>query len=156
MKLNKKYMQGMSLWSLLFLLGSGVVIYKVATPPKNEAGEVTGQSPLDGMFNPAQEYQAILQIKELSKACELYMASEGNYPPSLDALISKPKGASGWSGPYMRGIKIPHDPWVQSYHYKYPGDNYAYDLYSLGPDEKPNVRGKGDDITNWEIQARSK
>ena len=68
----------------------------------------------------------------------------------LMALIEKPAGVEQWNGPYLRKKTIRNDPWGNEYHYRYPGENGPFDLYSLGAD---NVQGGEDedrDVLSWE------
>jgi len=43
--------------------------------------------------------------------------------------------------PYLKKA-IPNDPWSRPYHYESPGNHGDYDLYSLGADAHPAVKGK--------------
>jgi len=80
-----------------------------------------------------------------------YMTDMNSYPTTaqgLEALVAQPAGAEGrWKGPYMD--KLPDDPWGEPYQYRYPGKHNPnkYDVWSLGPDRKPD---SGDEIGNWE------
>ena len=61
----------------------------------------------------------------------------GRYPTStegLGALAQRPDGASTWNGPYLNGNSVPKDPWGRPYVYKFPGQQGAYDIVSLGPE----------------------
>jgi len=83
-----------------------------------------------------------------------YRIDMGDYPSTeegLQALITAPKGKEDhWKGPYMdvSANKLPLDPWLESYIYRYPGvkNKDSYDLYSKGPDK---ADGTPDDIGNW-------
>lgn len=83
----------------------------------------------------------------ISLALDLYELDNGNYPPNLDALITKPGSVTGWKGPYLKKKSL--DPWGNEYVYKFPGQHNpdSYDLFSLGRDSN---EGGGDDVTNWE------
>jgi len=96
---------------------------------------------------------AILQIEELSGALDVYRLEVGRYPTSdqgLVALIEKPADAEQWNGPYLRKKTIRKDPWGYDYHYKSPGENGAFDLYSLGADNSSGGEGEDRDILGWE------
>lgn len=75
----------------------------------------------------------------------------GRYPTTaegLEALLHCPAGLEGkWRGPYLADARMPVDPWGRPYQYRCPGthNRSAYDLWSLGPDEKSSA----DDIGNW-------
>lgn len=96
---------------------------------------------------------AKLQIEDLGAALDLYRLEVGSYPSTsqgLEALVSEPSGVSGWNGPYLRKNKIPEDPWGNEYHYRFPGEHGAYDLYSLGADNADGGEGENQDIVSWE------
>jgi general secretion pathway protein G len=82
----------------------------------------------------------------ISSALDLYEIDVGEYPKSLQDLLTNSSGVSNWNGPYLK--KMPKDPWGRDYHYKYPGEhNTDYDLASAGKD---GILGSEDDITNWQ------
>jgi general secretion pathway protein G len=80
---------------------------------------------------------ARIQIQGFSAALDLYYLDNGRYPTStegLGALAHRPDGASTWNGPYLNGNSVPKDPWGRPYVYKFPGQQGAYDIVSLGPE----------------------
>lgn len=89
------------------------------------------------------------QIRSFTLALDNYEIDNGAYPKSgdLDALVNAPTNSPGWKGPYID--KIPLDPWNNPYTYLYPGRHNpnGYDLWSNGPDGRPDT---DDDITNWD------
>lgn len=91
---------------------------------------------------------AAMQIALLGSALGNYRLDVGHYPRTtsgLAALMHKPPGAHGWSGPYLaRGV--PLDPWGHAYHYRCPGKHGAYDLWSAGS-------GHGPRITSWSTKG---
>lgn len=96
---------------------------------------------------------AKVQIEDLSAALDMYKLDEGRYPSQqqgLGALVEKPADARHWNGPYLRKDKIPQDPWLQDYHYVFPGQHGKFDLYSFGADEKEGGEGEDQDINSWE------
>ena len=69
---------------------------------------------------------------------DLYRLDTGSYPSTqegLQALVSRPSGASVWNGPYVKGSEVPVDPWNHPYFYRNPSSrpNHDYDLCSAGP-----------------------
>jgi len=89
-------------------------------------------------------------IARISEPMEMYKLDVGSYPSSedgLQALIAKPGGADNWSGPYIKGVKIPTDPWGRPFIYRYPSSRtgHEYDLCSYGAHGQPG--GTGDDET---------
>ncbi len=96
---------------------------------------------------------AMLQIEELSSALDVYRLETGVYPSTeqgLAALVAAPAGVEQWNGPYLRKKTVRLDPWGNEYHYRYPGDNGPFDLYTLGADNQPGGDGEGRDVSSWE------
>lgn len=94
-----------------------------------------------------------LQIDNLSKSLDLFFLDAGRYPTSaegLEALVLKPAAAANWAGPYLRGDKVPTDPWGNRYNYRSPGEHGRYDLYSYGADGRDGGTGNDADVMNWE------
>src|SRR5207253_543274 len=63
---------------------------------------------------------AKIQIEGFGSALDLYFFDAGRYPTSsegLRALVERPGGTSFWSGPYIKGSAVPHDPWGRPYLY---------------------------------------
>lgn len=95
---------------------------------------------------------AMLQIEELSSALDIYRLENGSYPSSdqgLMALVEKPSGNEEWNGPYLRKTTIRKDPWGNDYLYRAPGENGAFDIYSLGADESEGGEGEDRDVLGW-------
>ena len=96
---------------------------------------------------------ARVQIEDLSASLDMYKLDEGRYPnqqQGLQALIQKPSDARQWNGPYLRKEKVPQDPWLQEYHYVYPGKHGAFDIFSYGADGREGGEGEDQDINSWE------
>lgn len=96
---------------------------------------------------------AQLQIQELSSALDLYRLELGSYPSSeqgLDALITKPRNADNWNGPYLKKSVIRKDPWGNDYQYRSPGQYGEFDLWSLGADNREGGDGENRDVRSWE------
>src|SRR5437764_12765289 len=86
----------------------------------------------------AKEKIAHQSIERLAGVLDIYKLDVGTYPTSdqgLQALISRPQGTERWSGPYLKGDKLPEDPWRHPFVYRFPSQRqgHEYDLYSLGP-----------------------
>lgn len=87
--------------------------------------------------------KAIMDIKAMEQALDLYKADTGNYPTTeqgLDALIippSTPPVPAKWNGPYLRQRQVPTDPW--GYPYEYASDGEDYVLFSVGKDGQPET-----------------
>ncbi|GAB5413100.1 MAG: type II secretion system major pseudopilin GspG [Congregibacter sp.] len=100
----------------------------------------------------AKTKTALIQIRDLEQALEMYKLDVGRYPTTaqgLEALVEKPGATSGWNGPYLKG-KLPQDPWKNDYLYKYPGDQSELDIYSYGANGSPGGDGEDADIGNWQ------
>ena len=57
---------------------------------------------------------AKLQIESFGSALDLFYLDTGRYPTSsegLDALVQRPTGVEIWNGPYVKGGRVPSDPW---------------------------------------------
>ena len=86
----------------------------------------------------AKEKIAHQSIERLSSVLDMYKLDIGAYPTTeqgLQALISRPQGLSRWDGPYLKGSKLPDDPWGRPFQYRIPSQRpgHEFDLYSLGP-----------------------
>jgi general secretion pathway protein G len=100
----------------------------------------------------AKTKTAKAQIELLGTALDSYRLDVGKYPSTeqgLNALREQPSGVDTWNGPYLPK-DVPQDPWGNAYHYKSPGENGDYDLYSYGADNKSGGEGEDADVTSWE------
>lgn len=97
---------------------------------------------------------ARLQIEELGAALDLYRLELGRYPSAeegLTVLVQPPAGKEvAWKGPYLKKRLLPKDPWGFDYHYRYPGEQDIYDLFSLGADNAAGGEDEDADILGWE------
>lgn len=80
-------------------------------------------------------------IERLTGILDIYKLDVGSYPTTeqgLQALVEKPADAVGWSGPYVKGGKVPLDPWNHAYVYRNPSNRseHDYDLCSPGPNAR--------------------
>lgn len=102
-----------------------------------------------GRTGQAQEAAAKSDIASLGTVLDAYEVDNGAYPRGkngLNDLVTAPRDAQNWRGPYIKDLRL--DPWSNAYIYEYPGKNNpnGYDLSSMGPDGKANT---DDDITNF-------
>ncbi|MBV8888690.1 MAG: type II secretion system major pseudopilin GspG [Alphaproteobacteria bacterium] len=86
----------------------------------------------------AKEKIAHQSIERLAGILDIYKLDVGTYPTTeqgLQALVTPPQGVPHWSGPYLKGTKVPEDPWGHPFMYRSPSQRpgHDYDLYSLGP-----------------------
>jgi general secretion pathway protein G len=101
-----------------------------------------------GQVGKSEVQVAKAQIESIEKALDQFRLDTRSYPSAeqgLDALVSKPSAANGWSGPYLKKA-VPNDPWGRAYVYRVPGSKGDFDLYSLGKDGKPGGTGEDADI----------
>lgn len=103
-------------------------------------------------IKPARHSTAKAQLQNFMNALENYAVDVGDYPDrqeGLQALRSKPAGATGWLGPYINK-EIPNDPWGTPYQYRVPGRNGGYEILSFGADKQEGGEGEARDVLSWE------
>ena len=98
------------------------------------------------------------QISSLESVLELYRMDNARFPTSeqgLQALVERstvsPEPREFPAGGYLKGGRVPDDPWGEPYQYESPGQNnpHAFDLWSYGADTAPGGDDVNADITNW-------
>jgi general secretion pathway protein G len=80
---------------------------------------------------------AQIQIESLSNAVELFFIDNGRYPldsEGLQALVRAPNNLPNWSGPYIKGVTIPLDPWAKPYRYATPDRGRSFSVSFTAPD----------------------
>src|SRR5262245_50122385 len=78
------------------------------------------------------------QVGLLQDSCDFFKLHMHDYPSSLDQLITNPGTTTKWAGPYIKGGKLPKDPWDHEYVYEYqPGGEPI--IFSMGPDGQANT-----------------
>lgn len=133
--------QGFTLLELLVVLAIlGLLIGLVAPAALRQLGS-------------AKEKIAHQSIERLATVLDMYKLDVGSYPTTdqgLQALISRPPGITQWSGPYLKGDKVPEDPWGRPFVYHNPSQRagHEFDLYSLGPSGQTNTTGDSAAIYN--------
>jgi len=95
---------------------------------------------------------AKLQIESFGSALDLFYIDTGRYPTSsegLEALATRPTGVEVWNGPYVKGGRVPNDPWGHGYQYTVAGEQTPpYEITSLGSDGREGGSGNAADISN--------
>ena len=94
---------------------------------------------------------AKIQIQGFSAALDLFYLDTGRYPTGaegLEALVRPVGGTTAWNGPYLRGGKVPTDPWGNVYVYRVPGERSAYEIRSLGSDGQEGGSGLAADLAS--------
>jgi general secretion pathway protein G len=105
------------------------------------------------------------QLNSLEGVLELYRMDNARFPTTeqgLEALVnpatSEPVPRNFPSGGYLKGGRLPVDPWGEAYLYESPGQHNtdSFDLWSYGSDGAPGGEGVDADIGNWaEPQAEN-
>jgi general secretion pathway protein G len=101
----------------------------------------------------AKEKIAHQSIERLATVLDMYKLDVGSYPTTdqgLQALMARPAAVSRWAGPYLKGDKLPEDPWGRPFVYHSPSQrpNHEFDLYSLGPNGQAGGGGSSTAIYN--------
>ena len=95
---------------------------------------------------------AKLQIESFNSALDLFYMDVGRYPTDsegLKVLVMRPAEAEVWNGPYVKGGRIPKDPWGHPYQYHILSDHTPpYEITSLGPDGRGGGMGRAIDASN--------
>ena len=68
---------------------------------------------------------------------------------SLNAA-STTSGSEVWNGPYVKGGRVPSDPWGHAYLYHSPVERAPYEIVSYGSDGHEGGTGSAADISNVE------
>jgi len=104
------------------------------------------------------------QINSLEGVLELYRMDNGRFPNSeqgLEALVtaptSEPAPRNYPPGGYLKGGRVPLDPWSSPYQYEAPGQHnrHSFDLWSYGADGNAGGEGVDADVGNWDDSAGS-
>ncbi|MHB8884542.1 MAG: type II secretion system major pseudopilin GspG [Methylovirgula sp.] len=95
---------------------------------------------------------AKLQIESFSSALDLFYMDVGRYPTDsegLTVLVVRPPSAEIWNGPYVKGGRVPKDPWGHPYQYHTLSDHTPpYEITSLGPDGHGGKGAISTDVAN--------
>lgn len=100
--------------------------------------------------------RAKADIATIGQGLEMYRLQNGRYPSTtegLKALVTAPTGAAAANyqpGGYLKGGKVPQDPWGREYLYASPGQHGESDVWSLGADGKDGGEGTDADIGSWQ------
>lgn len=99
-----------------------------------------------GRSEQARETAARTEVSIIGSAIDQFEVDNGYFPATsdgLDPLMTQPRDAKNWRGPYLKSLPV--DPWGNAYVYEYPGKINAtgYDLYSMGSDGRA---GGGNDV----------
>jgi len=104
-----------------------------------------------GYLGQSRVKTARLQIESLSSALDLFYMDAGRYPTGvegLDVLATRLSDVENWNGPYLKGSRVPLDPWGHAYRYRIVSDHQPpYEILSFGSDGR---EGSADNISNVE------
>lgn len=93
-----------------------------------------------------QEARVKLDLNTINSAVETYSLNNGGRAPeSLDQLI-EPDPDTGEA--YLKGSRLPTDPWGNEYQYDPPSGGEDYRIYSLGEDGQLGGTEKARDLTH--------
>lgn len=94
-------------------------------------------SNLMGALDNAKIQTTQLKISEIGSTVNQYYTMVGDYPDSMNDLVSPPGGLK----PFFKSA--PKDPWNKEFVYKRTSGEESFVVYSLGPDK---AKGTSDDI----------
>ena len=97
-----------------------------------------------GNKDKANHKLAKIQIEKVAATIEQYNSDVGEYPRTLDDLITDPQ-TNGWLGPYGNAKDL-KDPFNKPLQYTVPGENGDFDLISYGKDGQPGGSSVNADI----------
>ena len=131
MKLRTKQ-NGFTLLEIMLVVGIIILILGVA---------VTKLGPTTGI---AKDMRVRADIQAINTQLRLYESMNGFVPTTeqgLKALVVQPDTEPKPSRWYQLFKEMPKDPWQNDYIYLSPGKKNpdTYDLYSAGPDRKPDT-----------------
>ena len=99
---------------------------------------------LGGNVEYARHIRVAADIQGINTQLGLYDSMNGFYPTTeqgLQALVTQPNTDPKPTRWYQLYKELPKDPWGSDYIYRCPGlkNPNGYDLYSAGPDRKPDT-----------------
>jgi general secretion pathway protein G len=100
-----------------------------------------------GQFQNSKRKTAEIQIEQIKAALDTFVMDVGRYPTEsegLEALVDPGRRIPGWNGPYLRGGKVPMDPWNRPY--RYGEQQGQMRVMSLGADGVAGGSGLNADI----------
>ncbi len=100
-----------------------------------------------GQFQTSRARTAEVQISQLRAALDIFVLDTGRYPNETEgfgALVSDTTRIPGWRGPYLKGAKVPLDPWGNPFRYEIANGDVR--IMSLGGDGQTGGSGNNADI----------
>lgn len=141
---ERKHEEGFTLVELMVvivILGLLATIVAINVLPSGDKARITA---------------ARADIATIEGALDMYKLSNNSYPTTaqgLQALVSAPAGSDAsryQAGGYIKGRKVPLDPWDRPYNYASPGTHGDVDIWSFGADGKEGGEGPDADIASWQ------
>ncbi len=92
------------------------------------------------------------KVATLESSIQLFQQDYGRFPESLDELVSPPTDVEGGGAATPPSVKPKDlvDPWGNEFVYRFPGQNWAFDIVSLGADGQEGGEGENADISNYQ------
>ena len=134
---SRKNEKGFTLLEIMLVVGIIVIILGVAVA---RLGNTTGI---------AKDMRVRADVQAIDTQLKLYESMNGFFPTTeqgIQALVTQPTTDPKPTRWYQLFKEMPKDPWGNDYIYLSPGKKNpdSFDLYSAGPDRKPDT---ADD--NW-------
>jgi len=134
---SRKNEKGFTLLEIMLVVGIIVIILGVAVA---RLGNTTGI---------AKDMRVRADVQAINTQLKLYESMNGFFPTTeqgIQALVTQPSTDPKPTRWYQLFKEMPKDPWGNDYIYLSPGKKNpdSFDLYSAGPDRKPDT---ADD--NW-------
>jgi general secretion pathway protein G len=128
----KRNQAGFTLLEIMIVVGIIVILLGLAI---SKIGNPTG-------FAKTTAVRA--DVQAIGTQLKLYESMNGFYPTTeqgLQALVSRPDTDPQPARWYQLFKEVPKDPWQNIYIYRCPGIKHpdSYDLFSAGPDRKPDT-----------------
>lgn len=106
---------------------------------------------LVGQLGRARAKTAQLQLNSIAAGVEMFRSDVGRYPTQaegLTALVAPTTEIDGWTGPYLKDVKVLTDPWGNKLEYKLETAAKGFVVTSLGADGAANGTGRDRDLTS--------
>lgn len=129
--------RGFSLAELMVVI---VILGLLATLVVTNAGKFLGSG---------QKATIKANITTIEGALDSYMIEHGGqWPDTLEVLIQKDDSGNS----YIKGSRVPVDPWKNEYLYEPPSGDQQARIYTLGKDGQPGGEGDDRDVDNLMIR----
>ncbi len=108
-----------------------------------------------GQLGRARAKTAQMQLETVAAGVETFRSDVGRYPTrqeGLQALLAEPAGVTGWTGPYLKGVRSMQDPWNHPIVYEVDDQGQTFDVKSLGADGREGGTGLDRDLQAPAVQ----